>query len=104
LALYEVVNVAEFKHAKSFISYRRQDSEDAAGRLNEELSECFGEGRVFFDVDSILVGVNYRRYLEDAASQCDVFFASSATTSGGGWRVQRTVMTSLASLRWPEVA
>ena len=67
--------MADPETPKIFISYRRQDSEDAAGRLKEKLSERFGEERVFFDVDSIPVGVDFRRYLEDAVSQCDVFLA-----------------------------
>jgi hypothetical protein len=60
---------------KIFISYRRQDSEDAAGRLKEKLSDRFGAHNVFFDVDSIPVGVNFRTYLDNAVSQCDVLLA-----------------------------
>ena len=60
---------------KIFISYRREDSEDAAGRLKEKLSDHFGADRVFFDVDSIPVGVDFRRYIHDAVSQCNVLLA-----------------------------
>ena len=37
-----------------FLSYRRQDSSSATGRLADRLEEHFGPGRVFRDHDDIV--------------------------------------------------
>src|SRR5688572_14604229 len=58
-----------------FISYRRDDSIDAAGRLYDRLSDHFGKDNVFLDVDAIPVGVDFRRHLQDAVGECDVLLA-----------------------------
>ncbi len=36
-----------------FISYRRNDSAGHAGRLFDRLKECFGQGRIFMDIDTV---------------------------------------------------
>jgi hypothetical protein len=58
--------------SKVFISYRRDDSADAAGRINDRLVARFGQANVFKDVDSIPVGADFRRALSDAVGQCAV--------------------------------
>ena len=65
----------EAEMPKIFISYRREDSQDATGRLYDKLSDHFGESNVFYDVDSIPLGVNYRTYLEQEVSKCDLLLA-----------------------------
>jgi hypothetical protein len=42
-----------------FISYRRDDSAGHAGRLADDLVECFGRRNVFEDVDSIRPGDDF---------------------------------------------
>jgi hypothetical protein len=56
--------------AKLFISYRRDDSADICGRLDDKLAARFGREHVFKDVDSIPLGVDFRQILRDAVGQC----------------------------------
>jgi len=58
-----------------FISYRREDSIDATGRLADRLIAHFGRERVFVDVDSIPVGVDFRQFLATAVGRCRVLLA-----------------------------
>ena len=46
-----------------FISYRRDDSRGFAGRLEDDLSEIFGEAAVFRDRE-IPAGVDFADHLE----------------------------------------
>src|SRR5690242_9416655 len=61
--------------AKLFISYRREDSLDIAGRIHDGLSHHFGEEKVFIDVDTIPFGVDFRRYLTAWVAGCDILIA-----------------------------
>ena len=54
---------------KIFISYRREDSQDFTGRLHDKLVDHFGETNVFFDVDSIPTGVDFRKHLDREVSR-----------------------------------
>lgn len=58
-----------------FISYRRDDSAYAAGRLYDRLSQHFGASNVFMDIDAIELGVNFREKIENAVGHCDVLIA-----------------------------
>jgi hypothetical protein len=58
--------------SKYFISYRRDDSLDIAGRIYDRLAVHFGPGEVFLDVDTIPFGVDFRAYLTEWVSRCDV--------------------------------
>jgi hypothetical protein len=58
-----------------FISYRRTDSDVAAGRLADDLSDIFGPGRVFRDIDSLEAGEDFPRALERALDSCAVVLA-----------------------------
>ncbi len=53
-----------------FISYRRQDSQGFAGRLTDDLSELFGEERVFRDVD-IIPGSDFSQAIHQAIEGCE---------------------------------
>ena len=55
-----------------FISYRREDSPEAAGRIYDRLKSHFGEKQVFFDIDSIPPGIDFREYISESVSKCDV--------------------------------
>jgi hypothetical protein len=61
--------------SKILISYRREDSIDVTGRIHDRLVRDFGSGAVFMDVDSIPYGVDFRTYLDEQVSQCEVFLA-----------------------------
>ncbi len=58
-----------------FISYRRQDSSDVTGRIYDCLVETFGRDRIFKDVDSIPLGVDFRKHLAASVGKCHVFLA-----------------------------
>jgi len=64
-----------------FISYRRSDSADISGRIYDRLVGKFGRQAVFKDVDSIPLGVNFKKYLDTKVSECRVFLA----IIGKGW-------------------
>ena len=57
---------------KIFISYRRADSISATGRLHEHLIQAFGTENVFKDVEDIPPGVDFRDFLREAVTACDV--------------------------------
>lgn len=58
-----------------FISYRRDDTDIAAGRLSDDLSKIFGAGSIFRDIDSLDPGVDYEQALDGALSSCVVLIA-----------------------------
>jgi hypothetical protein len=58
--------------SKIFISYRRDDTADITGRIYDRLVVKFGKQAVFKDVDSIPLGVNFKRYLNNIVEQCVV--------------------------------
>jgi hypothetical protein len=58
-----------------FVSYRREDSGDASGRLGDGLKARLGRDNVFMDVDNIPVGVDFRQHLAQAVSRCDILLA-----------------------------
>src|SRR3954453_17374876 len=49
-----------------FLSYRREDTRHVAGRLFDRLSDHFGPGHVFMDVDSIEPGLDFGEAIERA--------------------------------------
>lgn len=61
--------------SKIFLSYRREDSADVTGRIDDRLVQQFGREAVFVDVDSIPFGVDFRKHLDDQVAKCDVFLA-----------------------------
>jgi hypothetical protein len=58
-----------------FVSYRRQESKDFAGRLYDRLADQFGEGQVFIDVDAIEPGVDFAEAITRAVAACQVLLA-----------------------------
>lgn len=61
--------------SKIFISYRRDDSAAAAGRLNDRLEQEFGRESLFMDVDAIPFGVDFVEVLSAEVAKCDVLLA-----------------------------
>src|SRR5215211_5724026 len=61
--------------SKIFISYRRTDSADITGRIFDHLTLHFAREDLFKDVDSIPLGVDFRKSISDAVQSCDVVLA-----------------------------
>ncbi len=57
--------------ARIFISYRRDDSSGHSGRLYDRLTDHFGQGQVFMDVDAIRPGLDFVEVVQQAVSVCD---------------------------------
>ena len=60
---------------KIFMSYRRDDSADVSGRIYDRLVQRFGREQVFKDVDSIPLGVDFRKHLHQTVGSCDILVA-----------------------------
>jgi hypothetical protein len=58
-----------------FISYRRQDSQSAAGRLADHLKEQLPEVAIFRDVETIEPGVDFVEAIDRALRACGVLLA-----------------------------
>lgn len=58
--------------AKVFISYRRTDSSQIVGRIDDRLEAAFGRKNVFRDLDSIHGGANFVGKINEAINQTDV--------------------------------
>jgi TIR domain len=54
------------------ISYRRKDSVAYAGRIHDRLTTEFGSDNVYFDIDSIPLGVDFRQVIDQMVARCDV--------------------------------
>ena len=57
---------------KIFISYRRNDDPYAARSINDALCKQFGKRNVYFDLDAIQAGLDFRQQVDDMVAQCDV--------------------------------
>jgi hypothetical protein len=64
-----------------FISYRREDAPDAAGRLYDTLVDHFGNDSIVIDVDTIEPGLDFVEVIESTVASCDVLIA----VIGRGW-------------------
>jgi len=53
-----------------FLCYRREDTEDAAGRVRDRLAAAYGSDRVFMDIDSVPLGVNFVTFVAAQLRQC----------------------------------
>jgi|GEM_PF-2057719 hypothetical protein len=77
-----------------FISYRRDDSDLAAGRLADDLAQIFGTDSIFRDVDKLEPGEDYEVALDHALDSCVALIAviasrwSSITTQAGLRRLE----------------
>ncbi len=60
---------------KIFISYRRDDTIDVAGRIRDRLAHEFAADDIYMDIDSIPIGVDFRHHIDAAVRQCDVLLA-----------------------------
>ena len=77
-----------------FISYRREESAPYAGRLRDRLVQEFGHDQVFMDIDTIDLGVDFVKAIEQAVSDVDVLVCvmgpkwHSITDEGGMRRLE----------------
>jgi hypothetical protein len=55
-----------------FISYRREDSSWVTGRIRDSLARSLRAANVFYDVDSIPLGQDFRRVIDSTLEQVDV--------------------------------
>ena len=67
--------VAAAARGRIFMSYRRQESAYPANWLCTRLSEQFGDGHVFMDVDDIEPGANFVDVINAAVGSCEVLLA-----------------------------
>jgi hypothetical protein len=58
-----------------FISYRREDAANAAGRLYDRLNAHYGADHLFIDVDKIAGGVDFVTELDKTLAETDVLLA-----------------------------
>lgn len=58
-----------------FLSYRREETAQVAGRLADRLRERFGAERIFIDVESIGLGLDFTEELTKALNSCDLLLA-----------------------------
>ena len=76
-----------------FVSYRRDDSRDVAGRLVDRLRQVYSEDQLFLDIDGIPAGANFESVLDERLKACDVLLAVigprwlSAQDAGGARRL-----------------
>jgi hypothetical protein len=75
---------------KVFMSYRRADNPFLAGRLKDELGRVFGEDNVFYDVDSIRAGADFRSVIRDTLETVDAVIA----LVGSDWDATRLAATN----------
>ena len=64
-----------YKPGGIFLSYRREETAQAAGRLSDRLKERFGAERVFIDVESIGLGLDFVEVITKAVGSCDLLLA-----------------------------
>jgi len=80
--------------AGAFISYRRDDSDVAAGRLADDLMAIFGRDAIFRDLDTLKAGEDYTTALDRALDSCVALIAiigprwSSITDKAGRRRLE----------------
>ena len=55
-----------------FVSYRRSDSADIAGRIYNHIVDRFGKDPVFKDVDSIPLGFDFKEYIDRMVKEISV--------------------------------
>lgn len=69
------------RRPRVFLSYRRDDAQGEAGRLNDRLVDAFGTDSVFMDVDSVPIGIDFVDYIDEQLAECAVMVA----VIGPGW-------------------
>lgn len=63
------------KPIRIFMSYRREDSENIADRIYEKLVDYYGKTSVYYDVDSIPLGANFKKHINKNVKKCHVLLS-----------------------------
>lgn len=71
---------------KVFVSYRRQDTQDLAGRIADRLNATDGIDKVFIDVDGIEPGADFKTKIQTALAESD----ACLILIGEAWRGAHT--------------
>lgn len=66
-----------------FISYRRADTAELVGRLDDHLARSLGRAAIFKDVDSLKAGQDFRQQIERSLATCKVFICVIGATWAG---------------------
>jgi hypothetical protein len=64
------MGVTPLQRSRIFVSYRREDAEQAAGRLASDLRVHFKQEQVFEDIASIAPGADFMDALRDGLESC----------------------------------
>ena len=56
-----------------FITYRRVDSSPQTGRIADRLQSHFGDESVFYDIDTIPLGVDFPTFISNQLDKTDIF-------------------------------
>jgi hypothetical protein len=91
--------------ADIFLSYRREDSRSATGRLADGLQAVFGPQRVFRDLDSIAPGQDFQAALDGAGISGSPAVSPASTSrrtkSRGSSRRRRPAASRASAQRGP---
>ena len=60
---------------KIFISYRRDDTDASSGRLYDTMIYRYDKKNIFKDIDSILLGSNFKKTIESKIHECNIVLA-----------------------------
>jgi TIR domain-containing protein len=74
--------------ASVFISYRRSDAPEHAGRIRDAFAARFGAANVFKDLDSVEPGAHYVEALEDAIKRSDAMIVVIGNEWSAGDRMR----------------
>jgi hypothetical protein len=55
-----------------FVCHRREDTQDAAGRLHDRLVIAYGRERVFMDIDSVPLGIDFVDHVTEQIGKCNL--------------------------------
>jgi hypothetical protein len=73
-----------------FLCYRRDDTQDAAGRLHDRLVEAYRAERVFMDIDSVSLGIDFVEHVTEQIGKCSAVIVMIGRLMGGRHRQRRT--------------
>jgi hypothetical protein len=63
------------RHSKIFLCYRRDDSQDATGRLHDHLLQVYRSEQIVMDIDTIPPGVDFVDHINEQLERCTAVIA-----------------------------
>ena len=79
-----------------FLSYRRADTQDFAGRVYDKICSRYRPHDVFFDVNAIPFGVDFREYIEQEIEKAKVVIALLGSKWLGGDDAHNRMLEDIA--------